>query len=663
MTVRMQISSPVRVAAAALATIVLGGVAGSGVAAAAEQPAPASLSALAHEGDNLTGVLTVRGGQDPLTIDVTSLRATVAGKAYPVSTRSQASARRAAMLVVDTSGSMGEAGMQVVRSSVAAFLADAPKDVAVGLISFAGTAGVDVAPTTNRARVQKEVNGLKSRGETSLYDAIALASAALSGYDDRSLILLSDGGDTVSHKATKASATAALRKYGVRAEAVAFKTAESDNSVLSGFAQAGGGSVAAANDAAAVKAAFEAAAKVLDSQVSFTVRPDPGLSSELPVSISGTAGGRPFTAQASVDFGAPTPTPSATAVPVLTDEGSGTALARLKVPGGMSVVLLLGAVALFLGLMVLVIAFVAPQLRSGRSKRVETIERYVNPTMSLSMSAQNGSQTSLSTNLVNLGEKVMEGRESTSKTMALIERADLPLRAGEWWVLRIVAVVVTTAVVMLLMRGGLIMTIFSMLLGIGLGIMLPSFTLRFLAKRRCKKFEAQLPDVLMLVASSLSTGFSLLQALDAVAKDAAEPAAKEFGRALAETRIGADISESLERMAERTGSTNMKWTTMAIRIQREVGGNLAETLKTTATTLREREALQRHVKALSAEGRLSAYILIALPIGIFLYTMQTNREYVELLWTRPLGLAMLAAGVLSLTAGVFWMRKVVDVQV
>ena len=663
MTVRMQIGSTVRVAAAALATLVLGGVAGSGTAVAAEQPAPASLSALAHEGDNLTGVLTVRGGQDPLTIDVTSLRATVAGKTYPVSTRSQASARRAAMLVVDTSGSMGEAGMQVVRSSVAAFLADAPKDVAVGLISFAGTAGVDVAPTTNRARVQKEVNGLKSRGETSLYDAIALASAALSGYDDRSLILLSDGGDTVSHKATKASATAALRKYGVRAEAVAFKTAESDNSVLSGFAQAGGGSVAAANDAAAVKAAFEAAAKVLDSQVSFTVRPDPGLSSALPVSISGTAGGRPFTAQASVDFGAPTPTPTATAVPVLTDEGSGAALARLKVPGGMSVVLLLGAVALFLGVMVLVIAFVAPQLRSGRSKRVETIERYVNPTMSLSMSAQNGPQASLSTNLVNLGEKVMEGRESTSKTMALIERADLPLRAGEWWVLRIVAVVVTTAVVMLLMRGGLLMTVFSMLLGIGLGVMLPSFALRFLAKRRCKKFEAQLPDVLMLVASSLSTGFSLLQALDAVAKDAAEPAAKEFGRALAETRIGADISESLERMAERTGSTNMKWTTMAIRIQREVGGNLAETLKTTATTLREREALQRHVKALSAEGRLSAYILIALPIGIFLYTMQTNREYVELLWTRPLGLAMLAAGVLSLTAGVFWMRKVVDVQV
>lgn len=658
----MQIGRAARMGAAVAAAVLVGAFAGAGVSVAAEPPAPASLSALAHEGDDLTGVLSVRGGQDALTIDSTSLRATIQGKTYPVSTRPVSASRRATMLVVDTSGSMGKAGMATVRTSVAAFLADAPRDVAVGLISFAGTAGVDVAPTTNRAKVQKEVDALQSRGETSLYDAVALAASALSGYDDRSLILLSDGGDTVSHKATKTSATAALRKFGVRAEAVAFKTAESDNSVLTGFAQAGGGSVAAANNTAAVKAAFEAAAKVLDSQVSFTVRPDAGLSAVVPVSITGTAGGRPFNAQSTVDFGAAAPAPVATtAIPVPLDEGA--APATLKSVSESSITVIAAAAAIFLGLLVLVIAFVAPQLRSGRSKRVETIERYVNPTTSVAMSGPSVSATSISANLVNLGEKVMEGRESTSKTMALIERADLPLRAGEWWVLRIVSVIATTALVMILLRGGTVMTVVSMLLGIGAGIVLPALVLRFLAKRRCKKFESQLPDVLTLVASSLSTGFSLLQALDAVAKDAAEPAAKEFGRALAETRIGADISESLERMAERTGSVNMKWTTMAIRIQREVGGNLAETLKTTAGTLREREALQRHVKALSAEGKLSAYILIAMPIGIFLYTMQTNRSYIELLWTRPLGLAMLVGGIISLSVGVFWMRKVVDVQV
>ena len=207
------------------------------------------------------------------------------------------------------------------------------------------------------------------------------------------------------------------------------------------------------------------------------------------------------------------------------------------------------------------------------------------------------------------------------------------------------------------------MKLFAIGAGALLGYVLPALVLRFLARRRCKKFEAQLPDVLTLVASSLSTGFSLLQALDAVSKDAAEPAAKEFSRALAETRIGADISESLQHVADRMDSVNMKWAAMAIQIQRQVGGNLAETLRTTATTLRDRESLQRHVKALSAEGKLSAYILIALPIGIFLYMMQTNREYVELLWTRPLGLMMLGAGVVSLSIGIFWMRKTVVVEV
>ena len=169
-------------------------------------------------------------------------------------------------------------------------------------------------------------------------------------------------------------------------------------------------------------------------------------------------------------------------------------------------------------------------------------------------------------------------------------------------------------------RGGLGMTLFALVAGALVGYVLPAFVLRFLARRRCKKFESQLPDVLTLVASSLSTGFSLLQALDAVSKDAAEPAAKEFSRALAETRIGADISDSLEHMAQRMDSVNMKWAAMAIQIQRTVGGNLAETLRTTAKTLRERESLKRHVRALSAEGKLSAYILIALPIGIFFYS-------------------------------------------
>jgi len=111
------------------------------------------------------------------------------------------------------------------------------------------------------------------------------------------------------------------------------------------------------------------------------------------------------------------------------------------------------------------------------------------------------------------------------------------------------------------------------------------------------------------------------------------------------------------------GSVNLRWTAMAIQIQRQVGGNLAETLRNTAATLRDRESLRRHVIALAAEGKLSAYILIALPIGIFLYMLMVNRPYVELLWTTMIGIGMLVGGLISMGFGVLWMNKVVKVEV
>jgi len=636
---------------------------------AAPAPGPASISSPRLSGGVFTGVLTVRAGQSAASIDPKSLRAQVGTKLYPVTVKPVAQRKRATMLVVDTSGSMGQAGMATVRSAVGAFLKDAPPDVAVGLVSFAATAGVDVPPTRDRGRVQKAVNALRSRGETTLYDGVAIAAAGLSGYDDGSILLLSDGGDTRSTKATKASATDALRRFGIRAEVIGFKTEDSDNTVLTGFAAAGGGSVAAAGNDAAVRQAFEAAARVLDSQAAFSFVPEATLRSSQSILVTGTANGTSFEAKTTFDFGAAplptTATPSETATLSPDDAPVATTTAAGPKSEGMSPTLLLALAAVFLGVLGLGGALVSPLFTSKRKQRIEAIEQYVSPValMSGQKPTTSISASSLSTGLVNLGDKMMEGRESTSKTMSLIERADLPLRAGEWWVLRIVSVVACVAIALIFFRGGAGMTIFALVAGVALGYVVPAIVLRFLARRRCKKFEAQLPDVLTLVASSLSTGFSLLQALDAVSKDAAQPAAKEFSRALAETRIGADVSDSLERMAERMDSVNMKWAAMAIQIQRTVGGNLAETLRTTAKTLRDRESLHRHVKALSAEGKLSAYILIGLPIGIFLYTMQTNRAYVELLWTRPLGLAMLGGGIVSLVIGTLWMRKVVDVQV
>jgi tight adherence protein B len=328
---------------------------------------------------------------------------------------------------------------------------------------------------------------------------------------------------------------------------------------------------------------------------------------------------------------------------------------------GMGWLLWVGIGAIFLGLGGTVVALVAPAYITRHQRRVNSIAVYVSARPE-AVDERTAVQA-ISASLVGLGEKVMEGRDSTPRTQLRLERADLALRPGEWAVLRAVSVVVGIAGGVFMLHGGPVSTVVGCLLGAVVGILLPGFFLKFAAARRANKFEAQLPDVLTLVASSLSTGFSLLQALDAVARDADEPAAKEFSRALAETRIGADLNESLDHLADRMDSKNLRWTGMAIEIQRQVGGNLGETLRNTAATLRDRQALSRHVKALSAEGKLSAYILLGLPVGAFIYLLGVNRGYVELLWTTGIGMGMLGVGAVQMGFGMFWMSIVVKVEV
>jgi tight adherence protein B len=181
--------------------------------------------------------------------------------------------------------------------------------------------------------------------------------------------------------------------------------------------------------------------------------------------------------------------------------------------------------------------------------------------------------------------------------------------------------------------------------------------------RRRAAFAEQLPDVLQLVAGSLQSGFSLPQALDAVVREDTQPAAGEFSRALAETRISGQLEVALDRIGDRMDSIDLRWSVMAIRIQREVGGNLVEVLRNTVDTMRERAQLRRHVRALSGEGRLSAYILVALPVLVAAWLFIGRRGYVRPLYTTPFGLVMLVGAAVLVVLGALWMRKLVKVEV
>ena len=666
----------IRLVLAALVCLIMG-VVGAGVAHADGE---ASLSSVTKSADGtVTGVLTVQPvDNSPAVVDQKSLVLTVDGKDYPATAQSASSVERSTILLIDRSGSMRDSGMAMVRSSVQQFLQTVPKDIKVGVVSFADQPNLDVPPTTDHGAVQTAVDGLVSSGDTALYDGLSLAIDTLGTAGDRTILLLSDGKDTVS-KLKAQPAEQKLKASGVHIQVIAFRTTFTDNLALSLLAAAGQGTVTESGNSAKVGDAFASAAKALASQVSWSAAPK-NVYGRQDVKLRGKANGNAFTALATLDFGAAPASPSSTATAApppgaavsIPPGGAvgrpadtsliGTLSARTFL--GLPLPVAIAALLIFVGLLLLVSALMSPAFKSKRRERIESIEQYVAQTSRRAVETVRTTDVSgIAAQLVRIGDRVVEGRESTPKTVLLLQRADLPWRAGEWAVLRVISLVVGILLGILLLHGDGLLTLLGVLLGIVVGIVVPPVVLRFLAGRRAQKFERQLPDVLTLVASSLSTGFSLPQALDAVAHDVAEPAAKEFSRAMAETRIGSDIEESLERMADRMDSKNMRWAAMAIQIQRKVGGNLAETLRTTAATLREREALFRHVRALSAEGRLSAVILIALPIVIFLWMLYVNGEYVSLLWKNLLGILMSFVALILLFIGVIWMRKVVEVEV
>jgi tight adherence protein B len=240
-----------------------------------------------------------------------------------------------------------------------------------------------------------------------------------------------------------------------------------------------------------------------------------------------------------------------------------------------------------------------------------------------------------------------------------LDRAAVPLRAPEWLIVRLAVTLASGAVGALFLPLWLVTAPLAGLTG----WFLAGGYVRFKAKRRLNRFAENLPDVLQLIAGSLRTGFSLPQAVDNAAKDGEQPMAGELSRALAESRLGVDLEDALDRVADRMRSTDLSWTVMAVRIAREVGGNLAEVLMSTAETMRERARIHRQVKVLSAEGRLSAYILIGLPIGITIFLVLFRRAYVAPLVTDPIGLGMVTYGVISVLIGTWWMSRLIKLEV
>ena len=178
------------------------------------------------------------------------------------------------------------------------------------------------------------------------------------------------------------------------------------------------------------------------------------------------------------------------------------------------------------------------------------------------------------------------------------------------------------------------------------------------SKRRAA-FADQLPEVLQLITTALRSGYGLTQALESISEDAEEPARSEFAQVLVQIRLGRDLSDALRALAQRMASKDLGWVVAAIDINRETGGNLSEVLATVSATIRERGRIARQVRTLTAEGRLSARILIALPLLMLVWQWRANPDNFQLL-TYGVGLiALIIAGVLMIV-GAVWVNRIVN---
>lgn len=537
---------------------------------------------------------------------------------------------RTAMLVLDTSRSMAGARLTKAVSALQEFMAALPSDVAVGLVGFADRATLLVSPTTNHSRIRTALTHIHPGGGSGIYDALGVA---MSMSPREQILLLTDGTDTVS-KYPLADLLASVRHGEATVDVVGLAGAADKNAtaVQRQIANAGRGR------SYSVASAAQAAERFHEVRVAASLPADATGDTPVVVTVHGSTG--EATASGMVATGH---------------------LPTVAAPHGRTG-LYVGLGAAFLSLILLVMLVVGgPQDSLGRRRMRELVSRYSsrNARAKKAKSERSGlRETSVAQTALELANRVAARRGLGERLSRKLQVARVSLEPNEWLLACAGIVVIVGLLATLVLHNPLI----GLPIGLVAGVFGPQMFLSIKAKRRQAAFSNDLPDALQLMAGGLSSGYSLPQAVDSVVRLGEGPIAEEFGRALARSRLGATIEDSLEDVADRLDSVDFRWVVMAIRIQRQVGGNLSEVLTQVAETIRERAWLRRHVRGLSAEGRLSAYILGALPIVVGAYLFMVRREYMRPLYTKPIGMAMLGGAAVFLVVGALFMRKLVKVE-
>jgi tight adherence protein B len=562
------------------------------------------------------------------------------------------------VLVIDTSGSMQGAPIEAAKAAAQSFIAQKRPEDSIALVTFSDTAVVQTGFTTNASDLNTRIDAITADGETAFNDGVILG---LSLFDTASatnllpnMIVLTDGEDTVS-QATAEDALAAVQAGDARVFGVALESPDFNPDAVAALASSGNGLFLSTPDPTQLSGLYgQISREISNTLVARFVSPvaTPG-EAEFAVSYPGGLSSTvafPVSGYATTTTAAPTTTTMA--VP------PSTTVIESNSPLGLTNLALIGAAGIGLTAFLFIVILFGRDEDEGGGRFAKRLQAYGRRTRASEEEKKPFLQRiPILSRFSQAAEEEVRRRGLLSGVNSALEQANIPMTPGE----AIIAMFGLAAV------GGVFMAIFrSPLAGlITFAVLLVFFffLVNYTGNRERKRFEKQLPDTLTLLSTSLRAGYSLLQAIEAVAQEAPDPTAREFSRAVAEARLGRSVPDALDGIVTRTQSKDFEWAVMAVEIQREVGGNLAEVLQTVADTMLARNRLKGEIKALTAEGRISAIVLGSLPFGLAIFLWFTNRDYLQPLLDATLGRVAIVGGAVLMAGGIFWLRKIVNIEV
>jgi tight adherence protein B len=637
---------PAILAAATAATLTVGGPA----LAAAGDGAGAGTRLVVREvdtvdADHSTLTVMVDGDRaDPGAFELTENGDEVAG--VQVTPRSTTDEQTGIVLAIDVSASMDEHGaFRHAKDAAEAFVAGGLPTDRFAIVAMGDSATVVQSFTNDPTRLVDAIEDLGPQPGAAIWDGVKKAALLLDGSPQLqpNIVLITDGPDTAS-TATEAQARGAAVDSDAVVFTVGLQGGELDPRPYQRIAEATGGRVAATGEPTALPDLLDAVQRAVANQYVLTYAS--GVERG-PLDLTVRLGDATATAQAMAGAAMtasavhPQPVDPPGAQGFLSSEPA-------KLVGG---VLGMAAAALF--------AYAIGSLFNVTSNKLDTaLQPYLDGYVADDDGTTSLAENKLIQRAVELTGQFAERRGMLARTEVALERAMLPLRAAEalfFWFALVVVVGLGFAVYFGSMVAGLI--------GIIVATVIPPQFVKMKAKRRRKKFMSQLPDTLQLLSSTLRAGYSLMQGVDVVSQEVAEPMGHELRRVCTEARLGRPLEEALDDCAGRMGSPDFSWAVMAIRIQREVGGNLSELLLTVAETMTQRERLRRDVSALTAEGKMSAIVLGILPVGLALVMWGMSPDYMSVLIEDRLGNMLLIGSTGLALVGFWWMKKTIEIDI